>query len=72
MAKKNTPRRAVRPRIPGMLLFRMFAIGAIAVVAAAYGLWRHYAVPRPSMLEPVPSSTEIPAPELVPDPAPSP
>jgi hypothetical protein len=69
VAKKKpaAPPRPVRPRIPGLMLFRMFAIGAVAVVAAAYGLWRHYAVPRPSMLAPPgPAATEIPAPELVP------
>ena len=65
--KPSAPPRAVRPRIPALVLFRMFAIGAVSVVAAAYGLWRHYAVPRPSMLvAPGPPPTELPAPDLVP------
>ena len=42
----------------------MFLVGSIAVVAAVYAIYRHYYVPRPSMLAPVPASTEIPAPDL--------
>ncbi len=66
--KSGPPPRIDRPRIPFAALFRMFVLGAVAVVAAAYGVWRYYFVPRPSMLVPVPSATEI---EVEPEPAPS-
>ena len=66
MAKKSPPGPPTKPRIPFALLFRMFAIGMVAVIAAAYGIYRYYTVPRASMLVPVPSATELPAPELVP------
>jgi hypothetical protein len=70
-----------RPRMPLALVFRIFVLGAVAVVASAYAIYRHYYVPRPSMLVPAPPATEvapepsssewIPAPELAPLPAPS-
>lgn len=56
--KKKGPRpRPERPRIPVAMLIRMFLFGSIAIVACIWALWRHYTVPRPSMLQPVPSST---------------
>lgn len=67
-----------QPRIPFAILLRMFLVGSIAVSASAYAIYRHYYVPRPSMLRPVtapePSSSElVPAPELEPvTPAPPP
>lgn len=61
-----------RPRMPAALFFRIFVIGSISIVAAGYAIWRHYFVPRPSMLAPIPSATEMPAPEIVPLPSPSP
>ena len=30
-------------------MVRVFLLAMVGVVAAAYGLWRYYAVPRPSM-----------------------
>lgn len=65
-------------RIPFSALFRMFAIGAVGVVASGYALYRYYFVPRPPMLVPAaassaagtsgapPAATELPAPELEP------
>jgi hypothetical protein len=71
-----------RPRMPIMVMLRMFLLGSVAVVAASYAIYRHYFVPRPPMSRPVPSATEpspdpassdlLPVPELVPLPAPSP
>lgn len=62
--------------MPFEVLFRTFVIGSIAVGASGYALYRHYYVPRPSMLEPVspaasvapePASSElVPAPSVVP------
>jgi hypothetical protein len=67
------------PRIPFGILFRMFILGSIAVVASGYAIYRHYYVARPSMLMPRPSATAtaeepllpgfVPVPELVPLPA---
>ena len=48
-----------RPKIPLSMLFRMFVLGAVAVVACVWALWRHYTVPLAPMLVPVPSATEI-------------
>lgn len=56
-------------RIPFSVLFRMFVIGAVAVVASSYALYRYYFVPRPPMVVPAPAApaaTELPAPELEP------
>jgi hypothetical protein len=62
--------------MPFTVLARMFLIGSVAVVASGYAIYRHYYVPRPSMLMPVPSASTpapeptspdlIPVPELVP------
>ncbi len=42
-------------------LVRTFLLAAVGVLAASYGLWRYYAIPRPSMLRaPAPAPTEIP------------
>ena len=60
------------PRMPIAVMLRMFLIGSISVSAAGYAIYRHYYVARPSMLMPVPSATELPAPELVPAPTPAP
>jgi hypothetical protein len=59
---------APRPPFPAVLLFRVFVIGAVSIVAAGYAIYRHYWVPRPSMLVPVPPASELPAPELEPAP----
>lgn len=56
---RRPPLRPERPQIPPAMLVRMFLIGAISVVAAAWALWRHYTVPRSPMLLPAPSSSEI-------------
>jgi len=71
-----------RPRMPFMVMVRMFLLGSVAVVASAYAIYRHYFVPRPPMTTPVPSATAstpepassdlLPVPELVPLPASSP
>ena len=59
------------PRMPFAVLARMFLIGSMSIAAAGYAIYRHYYVARPSMLMPVPSATELPAPELLPTAAPS-
>ncbi|MCA9590116.1 MAG: hypothetical protein KC657_32655 [Myxococcales bacterium] len=64
--RRRAPKPPERPRIPLAVTLRMFAIGSVAIVAAIYAIYRHYWVPRPSMLAPVPPPTEIPAPELEP------
>jgi len=65
--------------MPFTVLLRMFLIGSVAVFGAGYAIYRHYYVPRPSMLMAVPSATAttsasapepsdlIPVPELVPE-----
>lgn len=65
--------------MPFGVIFRVFLIGSVAVGASIYALYRHYYVPRPSMLMPVPpggapapdpaSSDLVPVPEIVPLPA---
>ena len=55
-----------RPRMPFAVMMRMFLIGSVSVAAAGYAIYRHYYVARPSMLMPVPSASELPAPELLP------
>ena len=60
--------------MPFGVMLRVFLIGSIAVGASIYALYRHYYVPRPSMLVPVPpaappdpaASDLVPVPELVP------
>lgn len=66
--------------MPVMVMLRMFALGSVAVAAAGYAIYRHYQVPRPSMLMPVPSASAVepepassgllPAPEVIPVPPP--
>lgn len=58
------PRAPVKPKIPISALIRMFLIGSVAVAACAWAIWRHYSVPRMPMVVPVPSATEVPAPDL--------
>ena len=64
-----------RPRMPLGVLLRMFLLGSVAIGASGYAIYRHYFVPRPSMLAPVPvappepASSELPAPEVVPVPS---
>jgi hypothetical protein len=61
------PRRAKPP--PSVFappVLRVFLLASIAVAGAAYGLWRYYTHRPVPMLVPAPSSTEVPAPELVP------
>lgn len=48
-----------RPKIPPMMVFRMFVLGAVSIVACVWAIWRHYTVPRSPMLVPVPTATEI-------------
>jgi hypothetical protein len=55
-----------RPRIPALLLVRMFVVGSVAIVAACWGIWRYYFVPRPRMIVPATPPTEMPAPEIEP------
>ena len=64
--KKQSPKKAEGWRIPGAMVFRMFIIGSVAIIACIWALWRHYYVPRTPLLVPIPSSsaTEIPAPSL--------
>jgi hypothetical protein len=63
-----------RPRMPLGVLLRMFLLGSVAIGASGYAIYRHYFVPRPSMLAPVPApdpaGTElVPVPEVVPVPS---
>jgi hypothetical protein len=60
--------------MPVAVIVRVFLVGSIAIVASSYAIYRHYFVPRPSMLmarppdtapDPV-SSDLVPAPEIVP------
>lgn len=65
-----------RPRMPLGVIFRVFLIGSVAIGASGYAIYRHYYVPRPSMLMAVPPATSpapdpassdlVPVPELVP------
>jgi hypothetical protein len=67
-----------RPRMPFAVLFRMFVLGSISIVASGYAIYRHYYVARPPMLMPRPTATAsadeteplppgfVPVPELVP------
>lgn len=48
-----------RIRYPAAVLFRMFVLGSVAVIAAIWALWRHYTVPPAPMVRPVPAPTEI-------------
>ena len=48
-----------RIRYPLAVLFRMFVLGSVAVIAASYAIWRHYTVPPTPMLRPTPAPTEI-------------
>ena len=60
--KPKRPKHAIKtPSSLAFPLLRAFLLAAVGVVAAAYGLWRYYAIPRPSMLRaPAPAPTEIP------------
>jgi hypothetical protein len=64
--------------MPFGVIVRVFLIGSLAVGASGYAIYRHYFVPRPSMLVPVTPATPppdaassdlVPVPELVPVPA---
>jgi hypothetical protein len=63
-----------RPRMPLGIMLRMFLIGSVAVGASGYAIYRHYYVPRPSMLKPLPPAPTaeplpsglVPVPDLVP------
>jgi stage V sporulation protein SpoVS len=53
------PRLAENVRIPGTVVFRAFVLGAVAVGACVWAIWRHYTVPPTPMLVPKPAATEI-------------
>ncbi len=53
--------------MPFGVMLRVFVVGVVAVGASTYAIYRHYSVPRPSMLKRVPS-TDAGPPELVPAP----
>ena len=70
MPKKRKPIRAVVPRQPMPLgvIFRMFLMSVVAIGGTSYAVYRYY-VERPAARAaqrstPVPSATEIEAPEL--------
>ena len=51
------PRRRPKPErvsYPVAVLIRMFLIGAVAVIASIWALWRHYTIPLAPMVVPVP------------------
>jgi hypothetical protein len=63
----TTPREKKRAStVPSSFSFplvRTYLLAAIGVLASAYGVWRYYTVPRPSMLAPrapAPAPSEIP------------
>jgi len=63
-----------RPRMPIGVLLRVFVLGSMAIGASGYALYRHYLVPRPSMIAPAPApdpsaSDLLPAPEVIPLPS---
>lgn len=63
-----------RPRMPIGVLLRVFVLGSVAIGASGYALYRHYFVPRPSMIAPAPApdpagSDLMPAPEVIPLPS---
>jgi len=61
--KGHAPRPQPRPiRYPIAVLIRMFLLGSVAVIAAAWAIWRHYTIPPAPMLVPVapaPPASEI-------------
>lgn len=63
--KKTRPQAPERVRLMTPWFFRVLVLGACAVGAAIYALVRFYTQPRAPMWVPIPSATEIPAPELV-------
>ncbi len=44
--------------MPAIVFFRAFLLGGVSIAACIWAIWRHYTVPLPSMLAPVPSATE--------------
>jgi hypothetical protein len=58
-SRRPPPRPQVALRIPFPTLIRTFLLGMVAVIASLYAIWRHYTIPRPSLLTPTPSATEI-------------
>ena len=54
--------------MPLSVFVRIFLLGSVAIVASGYAIWRHVAVPRPSMLQPAAAepSDVVPAPEIIP------
>gem|GEM_PF-4754403 len=64
--ERETKRAEPSPALTPNVLFRVFVVGAVAVVASGYGIYRYYFVPRPPMVVPTPVPTEIPAPSLEP------
>ena len=44
--------------MPAIVFFRAFLLGSVSIAACIWAIWRHYTVPLPSMLAPVPSATE--------------
>jgi hypothetical protein len=57
--RRPPPRPQVALRIPFPMLIRVFLLGMVAVIASLWAIWRHYTIPRPSLLTPTPSATEI-------------
>lgn len=52
--------------MPFGVMFRVFVLGAVSVLAAGYALFRHYAIPRPPMRAPIAvDSADIPAPDVI-------
>ncbi len=61
-AKKARPplRIVSRPKTPVGVLFRMFVLGSVAVIASAWAIWHHYTAPHVSMLREVPAASSPP------------
>ena len=66
---KSRPAPLAQPRekMPTVTFLRVFVLGSVSIVAAIYAIYRHYWIPRPSMIAPVPAATELPVPEIVND-----
>jgi hypothetical protein len=60
VTEPREPLRVQRLRVPIAALVRMFFIGAVAVVACIWAIWRHYNVPPARMLVPGPAASHAP------------
>jgi hypothetical protein len=57
--RRQGPPRAEPVRLAPGSFVRIFVFAALAILVAAWAIWRHYTVPRAKMLVPKPASSEI-------------